>query len=862
MHGESALNLNWFPGLAEAGTASWASLLRNDISWLCFLNPANWVFFFVARDHILESLSLYLAVYMVMTAMAAALAASLRFPRIGRIWQVALSLLYTFSGFILQYYSNFGWFPIILLFPLLLLGLERLLRDGRYVLYTVVYAYFLCRSVYFTYMATVYILLFSFGYCLFLLPKKQWGDRAMRLGLSTAAAYGLTAYFWLGSSSTFTSTSRFQSNLDSGLLTGFTTWNIAYTRHTVLMLMGMAFVLALMVRALLHHRHCSPAQQTQRKHIIGFFVYMLVLLLIPVVFTNIDTAWHFGQYNFFPMRYGYMLPATLLAGAGLILEENALEPVLETKTESRTQTWLRWGSIAGLTLCLCLLVPQVENTLKEYGACFLTALGRAGYWRYFALYVGCGLLYLGLYLLLFRLKNRKVASGCIAAVLLLQLGANTYGQIAPNDDHTYTHEYDPACIETADALQAYFADQDISALSRFKNVDNSLNAAYPVFARVSALSSVNSLNSDEKLRFFSDLGYTTNYFRILDTGGTVFSDMLLGVENVLTASPLDETLYSHGDVVDGIEIGTANYPGHIGLQFSAQALEAYDDCLTLPERLNCLYHAFTDTQDDLAYAPQATLTAQGEGLMTYTLTCQLPDTGFLYLAANGTMMNLSANDQDITVPSYLNLENRVYPGTFNSNLLYMGIFEAGTVEITFQSASGLTLDDLTLVALNKSQLDSFYDDASYDQATAITTDKNSLTITLTAETEGLELFLPLSFDTRWQCTVNGEPATTTEVLGTLTGIPLHQGQNVVTLVRSSNAPSLCLGLVLSLVSLALTLAWLALRRFCPACQRLALPSRLKSAAWWLFCLVCVGVFAFIYLAPTYYLLTQGTIVTF
>jgi hypothetical protein len=666
----------------------------------------------------------------------------------------------------------------------------------------------------------------------------------------------------MGSSAAIAGTSRFQSNLDSGLLTGFTTWNIANTRHTVLMLMGMALTFSLGLLALRRQRLAPPEEQQKRKKVFRFFAFLLGMLAVPMVFTNIDTAWHFGQYNFFPMRYGYMLPATMLAAAGLILDEDARAPLPAAPSSSRWTEAARIAAAVILAGCLCLAVPRLDTYLTEYGACFLTALGWEGYWPYLVLYVGCGLLYTGLYFLLFRLKNRRAATVCIAVVLLLQLGANAYGLIAPNDDHTYTHEYDPSYVETADALYEYFSDKDISGLSRAKNVDNSLNAAYPSLTGISALSSVNSSNSNLRLGVFQELGYTINYFRILDTGGTVFSDMLLGVNYILSASSLDETLYDQGDVVEGIQVGTAKYSGHIGLMFADGALDDYLDYLTLPERLNALYRAFTGLSDDLAYTPTQTLTAQGEGLKVYTLTCELPQDSFLYLASTGMMMNITANGQTITVPSYMNLENKVYPAAFNSNLLYIGSFDAGTVEITFQSAMELTLDDLAVTALDKSLLDSFYQDANYDAATSVTTDEDSITITLTAEQADMNLFLPITYSSRWQCVVNGRTVTPSYVLGTLMSLPLEQGENVITMVRGSYPFTVTPSMVVSVLCLVLALAWLALRRFCPAAKKLTPPHFVYTASWRLFLLVCIGAFVFLYITPTYFLLTQGTIVTF
>ena len=847
LHGANR-NINWFSGLIEAGIASASSFLR----------PANWAFLLVSRDHVLEGLSLYLAIKMVLITLMTALVVSIRFRTLPSFWKVLLPQVYTFSGFVLQYYSNFAWMWIVAVFPLMLWFLELLWRDGKYLPYAILYAYYLYTSVYYTYMVTIYILLFSLGYCLFVCPREKRGDRALRLGLSTAAAYGITIPHWLGGSASLVGTSRFQSNLDSGLLTGFTTWNITNTRHTVLMILGTAFVFALMFRALLRQRFLSPDEKKRRTKGIRFFLFLLGMLAIPMVFTNIDTAWHFGQYNFFPMRYGYVIPATLLAAAGLCLEEEYAAPAPACKNR-----WMPAISAVIPAGAVLFFVPELWPTLQEYGACFLTALGKDGYREHFALLLLCGLLFCGLFLALFHLKNRRLSSCLIAAALLFQLGSNAYGLLAPDDNHVYTNEYNPAYVETADSLYAYLSEQEISPLSRFKNVDNSLSPSYPYIAGAASVASVASSNSNLRLGVFQELGYTINYFRIVDTGGTVFSDMLFGVQNILSAEELDTSLYTDtGVLIDGIRIGKANYPGYIGLTFADGALDDYLDHLTIPDRLNALYAAFTGSDEPLAWEPDCTLTSQGEGLRTYTITVSLEEDSFLYLASDGLLMNITAGGQAISVPSYQNTKNTVYPAAFNSNLLYVGCFEPGETAIQFLSASSLTEDSFTLVALDKENVSRFYADAAYDPDTTVETDENSISLSLTAEGENRSLFLPIVYSSRWQCTVNGQEVSPTRVMGVLMSLPLQSGENEIVLTRGAYPSSFSRNDAIALVFFAACLAWLILSRRNARLQNLQLPAWVYIAVTALFYLVCAAILAFIYIAPTVFLITQGTIVGF
>lgn len=837
----------------------WDSL-HGDLSggaWKQLLYPYNWPFYFVARDHVLEAMSLYVAIRMALIALGAAIALCWRFPRVGGVWKTVFALLYAFSGFVLQYYSNFGWLTAVTVFPLLLLGLERLLREGKWGLYALAYAYFLYIGVYYAYMATLYILLFALGYILLVLPKDRRGGRVFRLGASTVLALGICSRQWLRNSATLAGGARFQENLDSGILSGMTTWDIPNTRHTFLMLMGMSLIAALFLLTLLRQR---TAPRLERKRAIRFFGYMLGVFALPMVFTNIDTAWHFGQYNFFPMRYGYMLPATLIAGGCLALEDEARSDAVPLPGGM----WhLPWGQLAagicGTVGGLLVLVPPMEQALREYGACFLNALGAAGYWKWFATYAAAGIMFTALYLLLRALPQKRAVWAVLAAVLL-QLGANAWGNMAPNDDHTYTHEYDPAYIDTAERLHDYFAADPLAPLERVKNVDNSLNAGYPAIARVSALSSISSNNSGSKLGVFQDLGYTTNYFRILDTGGTVFSDMLLNVDKVLSASALDGDLYLPGDTVDGVQVGSSRYPGVLGLMYDADALEDYFDLTTVTDRLNALYGAFTGSARPLARDLAPEMDVSGEGMRTYTLTCRLDRPAFVYMAVDGMAMNIAANGNAVTVPSYGNLHNTVYPAPFNSNLLCLGLFGAGEAEISFTSAMELAPSDVTLLGLDKGLLDSFRADADLDGDMTLAWTGTGYTVTVAAQGDGKRLFLPIMDPGGWQCTVNGQAVELSYFIGVMTSIPLQAGENTVVLTQGGGSAPSALGRVLPWLCLALAAGWMVLCRHRRSED--LLPRWAGSVSLGLFYAAAAAVIGFVYIAPTVLLLVRGTVVWF
>ncbi len=225
-------------------------------------------------------------------------------------------------------------------------------------------------------------------------------------------------------------------------------------------------------------------------------------------------------------------------------------------------------------------------------------------------------------------------------------------------------------------------------------------------------------------------------------------------------------------------------------------------------------------------------------------------------------MNITADGQAVPVPSYQNTKNTVYPAAFNSNLLYMGCFEPGETVLRFMSASSLSEDSFTLTALDKGKVNNFYADAAYDPDTTVETDEDSILLTLTAEGENRSLFLPITYSSRWQCTVNGQEVSPSRVMGVLMSLPLQSGKNEIVLTQGAYPSSFSQNDAIALVFFAVCLAWLILSRRSSGLRNLQLPAWVYIAVTVLFYLVCATILAFIYIVPTVFLITQGTIVGF
>ena len=101
------------------------------------------------------------------------------------------ALFYAFSGFMAAYNYNIMWVDCIWLFPLIMLGLERLVKEGRCGLYCVALAVSIYTNFYISIMICIFLVLY-FG-CLFVMSRGGRLRAAVRFALFSLLAGGMAA---------------------------------------------------------------------------------------------------------------------------------------------------------------------------------------------------------------------------------------------------------------------------------------------------------------------------------------------------------------------------------------------------------------------------------------------------------------------------------------------------------------------------------------------------------------------------------------------------------------------------------------------------------------------------------------------
>ena len=111
-------------------------------------------------------------------------------------FNIILSLMYAFCGFGLMYYQNLVWFDVMYLFPLLMLGLKRALRDNKPMMYIIVLSAFVAVNFYLSYMVVIFLIIEVYLYIKICL-KEEKRRATVTFTISSFVAMLVTAVFWL-----------------------------------------------------------------------------------------------------------------------------------------------------------------------------------------------------------------------------------------------------------------------------------------------------------------------------------------------------------------------------------------------------------------------------------------------------------------------------------------------------------------------------------------------------------------------------------------------------------------------------------------------------------------------------------------
>ena len=513
MHGKASIWFDWYTGLGTNVSMS--------ISAFSMITPFNLLLYFVPRSYILESISIITLVKMIFMSVAMYALINKKYNNLVYGLKVMFSCIYAFCGYVILYGSCFTpWMDIVAFFPILIMAYDRMLETGKKMFYICMIALCFIINYYLSAMSLIYIFLICGIRMVVMQERKQWRETAWNVGIGTIAGIGLSAFVLVPVFAQLSSSQR--GGASKGLLSQYAGWitssivtdGAMAALQRWMMLYGLAFVIAVIIMGM-------KIYKSDRKQLI-YSLAMLVVALGPVLMEATNLMWHFGSYNGYTLRNGYLISFTLICVAAGMAEKMFADIPLKSAFYRRQAAAV---AVIGAVYVMIYNILPINNEMLAM-AFFIMIFAVM-----FAVYM----------FMLIRKKEFNCKS--VILVIALELFIGAYALIGPPKFYTYEDyqigDYVQYANDAADSL-----DIEESATDRIVNPDISLNANYPLILRRGALSSFTAALEDDTQSYAKRWGYSKYFLWLLDSGGTVFSNAVLHVTQAVNINELDSALYT------------------------------------------------------------------------------------------------------------------------------------------------------------------------------------------------------------------------------------------------------------------------------------------------------------------------------
>ena len=806
MHGKASLWFDWYTGFGTNVSMS--------ISAFSMLSPFNLLLYLFPRTLILESISVLTLVKMIFMAVAMYAYINKKYNSLSYNMKVVFSLMYTFCGYTVLYGSCFTpWMDIVALFPLLMLAYENMMQTGKKLFYIIMVAIIFIINYYLGAMSLVYIFLISGAYVLLMSKKEKIKEHAWNLGIGTVAGLGLSCFVLVPVMMQLSGSQRGGSG--QGIVSQYIGWiksaiisdgqMAAFQRW--MMLYGMAFAVAVIIMGLKKFK--------EEKNTIRYMISLLLISLLPIVVEGINLMWHFGSYNGYTLRNGYIVAFTLITVAAYFAQR-MFEEVTADKKQIVKQLVI-FVVAAAVYAVIYNIIPSNDIILAAF------------------------ILFIAIFIAAFIFYNKKLKKdgigfdfNTIIAIVAIEVFIGAYSLIGPPKFYEYEPyqygDYVQAANEVKDSL-----DIEESVTERIVNPDISLNANYPLILRRSAMSSFTAALQSDTQSYSKKFGYSKYFLWLLDSGGTVFTNSLFHVTQAVNVNELDSQMYTAVRSDGDYTLYDADYKLPFAMSVNKN-ITRQDFSGNWEDLHNIFYKALTnDTQDivnGMSYTKKESSVIREYNVRAdgkQAVYINIVDVNNRNTDANASWlissMHIYVNGEAVLVPTLGDVKNTAYFTDYNNNLVYLGTFENEnfTIRVEYDDPWYLKVSEVSFAGLDMDKMQSLVDKHADDYCeTSYTSD--SLTVKLNGSGVNNMALIPVVYSDNWNVKVNGKKVKAKSVCGLFTGVDIHAGENVIEMTFEPKGKKA--GMLISLATLIMMIASALILKF----TKLKVPALLKMCA--------------------------------
>lgn len=744
------------------------------------------LFYFVPRNMILECMSLLMLVKIMFAVFFMGIFIRSINEDMPYVYRMILSAGYGLCGFVLVNYTVPQWIDMAAIVPLVLMFAQKALKTGRFIGLAATVFLLMIDDYYFTIQTLIFVFLIGglyIAYRHFSKNEEKTGEIPHVTALAAGVLFGLAAssFSWIPDIAFAFSSARFGNGSEGGLIETYMEIlekvQPSYLSRwfSLLGLAAPAAIVAMCMIRKVREKKIAP---------VIFSAGCIVLVTAQLFCESIHLILHFGSYVDYPVRNGFMIYC-VMAGLAAGLYKGTCPEHRSVRNINPV------GVVAGLlSVAVIITVFRRWYTGQSYITDHTVLIVTMG------IMLACSVAHF----ILMSVGNGKYRTGCIylwiAEALIfgtIMIGKPVYDSGYGNDP-----EQEGEFIRITDQLVSQFGDDfpvgEMAATNRVNNPDTSLNANYGSVMRRETLSGWSNLATPDQISGATSLGYSSQFTRTLDSGGTVFSDTLLHITDIISHEEQDDVLYKkiatvsvETDHMTGLRQDYSLYRNRFEFPFAisvigiperdeteegvAGVINGYSAAMGYNGKLASEVRSAPEVSEQNGHKiSEYTIDIKGSKTLYFTGKCV--DTDYYNT-------RISVNGDKVRIPSINENDNELFPAHFNNNTVELGSFRDETVSVKIDMDQNDPNEeyDFYLFELDIEGLSALCKTTPGSQTTRGGSSIDVVTENLSEKYSGV--LIPVSYDSGWSAEVNGTKEEVRNVNGLFMYVPVKAGVNKI-----------------------------------------------------------------------------------
>ncbi len=760
----------------------WYTNLGRGIPGLSEPSLYDLLLYVIPRGSILEAMSVMMMIRIMASAFFMGLFIKYVREDLPYIFRLMISAGYGLCGFILVNYTIPQWLDMASIVPLVLLFSQKALRTGKILGLSLSVFAITVIDTYFAIQMLMFIFLIGGAYYVYVRFSTDGKNRIGELYIARFAC-GIMLGLALSAFSAvpdivYSLTSARFSNGTADATGGAYTVLLQSIQPAYLSRWFALLSLALPAAVVVTGSFGKIKKKEYRT--VLFYLTLVFIVCAQLFLESIHLILHFGSYVNYPVRNGYMIYC-VIAGIAAASYNGAGR---EDNPSRKSYAVLIASVAAGAVITAALRYVYVSwEGITDHDVLMIT--------------MGFMAVCAAVHVVLIRAANGRFRDLCAGLWMaeLLFFATIMIGKPLYISDYGNEPEQSGEYIRITDSLVEGFGDDlktgPAAATERIKNPDTSLNTNYGMIMRRETLSGWTSLATQGQISGATDLGYSSQFTRLLDSGGNIFSDTILHITDVVSLKEQDEKLYEKVSETEGYTLYKNRFrmPFAIPVKDASALPEGMSDIVDL---INSYAKAFGSDKTIASYVEGDASAIQVKGNRALYFTAGCVDCEY-------KNTKITVNGRVIPVPSITEEDNVYFPAHFNNHTVPLGTFNDEDVNVVIEMDESILSQkfDWRIYEIDTDALKELCDMMPDD--IVVTQGKRSLDIKAGDLPEGCEgLLIPVPESSGWSAEVNGVETNITGVNGLFMYVPLSGKDNTVHM--SYFPPYMKTGIVLSLVS--------------------------------------------------------------